>query len=289
MNQPKAAPEQEKINGIEWGHDPWDGKSASAQDEIREAFEIFAKENNGSSRRLVGTDQYMVENVQAGWTGFKGGAQWQATRQAAQTYPIRCPDGVVYWSAGTTVYPKDHAYTKATARLRELEERMVAPSDLHATILALPLPEFDHNDRDGCVDVAYSYDCMENFRKQCAELVANAAPVRDMVQVAKKDGNDYCRILSILGMEEDGDPVAEVQRLFDLANASVQTAVAVPRNYLAFMEVVICEHFSGKEYKDLAARCVQGGEYGAQVLRIAVIYDAMIDAAIAATKGADKS
>jgi hypothetical protein len=28
-----------------------------------------------------------------------------------------------------------------------------------------------------------------------------------------KDANDYCRILSLLGMEEEGDPVAEVERL----------------------------------------------------------------------------
>lgn len=38
--------------------------------------------------------------------------------------------------------------------------------------------------------------------------------------------NDYCRILSILGMEKDGDPVAEVQRLFDLAQAPQEDQVA---------------------------------------------------------------
>lgn len=37
-----------------------------------------------------------------------------------------------------------------------------------------------------------------------------------------------------------------------------------------------------KDYKDHAARCVQGGEFGAQILRIAAIYDVMIDAAYAA-------
>lgn len=30
-----------------------------------------------------------------------------------------------------------------------------------------------------------------------------------------EDGNNYCHILTILGMEEEGDPVAEVQRLKD--------------------------------------------------------------------------
>lgn len=32
-----------------------------------------------------------------------------------------------------------------------------------------------------------------------------------------EDGNNYCRILTILGMEEEGDPVAEVQRLKDVS------------------------------------------------------------------------
>jgi hypothetical protein len=35
----------------------------------------------------------------------------------------------------------------------------------------------------------------------------------DMVQVTKEDANNYCRILTALGMEEEGDPVAEVERL----------------------------------------------------------------------------
>lgn len=34
-----------------------------------------------------------------------------------------------------------------------------------------------------------------------------------------------------------------------------------------------------KDYKDHATRCVQGGEFGAQILRITSIYDAIIDAA----------
>ena len=35
----------------------------------------------------------------------------------------------------------------------------------------------------------------------------------DQVLVMREDANNYCRILHILGMEEEGDPVAEVKRL----------------------------------------------------------------------------
>jgi hypothetical protein len=48
-----------------------------------------------------------------------------------------------------------------------------------------------------------------------AALAARQAPTKPTAQ--NEDGNNYCRILTILGMEEEGDPVAEVQRLFDMA------------------------------------------------------------------------
>lgn len=34
-----------------------------------------------------------------------------------------------------------------------------------------------------------------------------------MIEVNKEDGENYCRILAVLGMEEEGDPVAEVERM----------------------------------------------------------------------------
>lgn len=40
-----------------------------------------------------------------------------------------------------------------------------------------------------------------------------AQPLSDTVSVCKTDANNYCRILTALGMEEEGDPVAEVERL----------------------------------------------------------------------------
>ena len=34
-----------------------------------------------------------------------------------------------------------------------------------------------------------------------------------MVEVTQEDANNYCRVLAALGMEEEGDPVAEIERL----------------------------------------------------------------------------
>ena len=34
-----------------------------------------------------------------------------------------------------------------------------------------------------------------------------------LVPVTKKDANDYCRVLTALGMEEEGDPVAAIEML----------------------------------------------------------------------------
>jgi hypothetical protein len=45
------------------------------------------------------------------------------------------------------------------------------------------------------------------------------APV--MIEVTQQDGNDFCRILTALGMEEEGDVVAEVERLVVLRDTTL--------------------------------------------------------------------
>jgi hypothetical protein len=35
----------------------------------------------------------------------------------------------------------------------------------------------------------------------------------EMIEVTKHDANNYCLVLRALGMEEEGDPVAEIERL----------------------------------------------------------------------------
>ncbi len=52
-------------------------------------------------------------------------------------------------------------------------------------------------------------------------LAATQAAAPGMVSVTKEDANNYCRILAALGMEEEGDPVAEVQNLQALAVTSI--------------------------------------------------------------------
>lgn len=51
-----------------------------------------------------------------------------------------------------------------------------------------------------------------------ADQPAEPSPVDPrMVSVVQEDANRFCEILTLLGMEDEGDPVAEVQRLQDRA------------------------------------------------------------------------
>ena len=44
-----------------------------------------------------------------------------------------------------------------------------------------------------------------------------------MVEVTQEDANNYCRVLAALGMEEEGDPVAEIESMRKaLAEMSVE-------------------------------------------------------------------
>ncbi|MDQ7996116.1 MAG: hypothetical protein AAGC76_09705 [Luteibacter sp.] len=72
--------------------------------------------------------------------------------------------------------------------------------------------------------------------------LAHPRPTGDgMVFVAVGDANNYCRILTALGMEEEGDPVAEVEHLMGIAEASPtveQAAEAMPYTAEVIAEVV---------------------------------------------------
>lgn len=63
--------------------------------------------------------------------------------------------------------------------------------------------------------------------------LAHPRPTGDgMVSVIAEDANNYCRILTALGMEEEGDPVAEVERLiaaaYDQGVADAGVTLAAP-------------------------------------------------------------
>lgn len=46
-----------------------------------------------------------------------------------------------------------------------------------------------------------------------------------MIEVTQEDANNYCRVLAALGMEEEGDPVAAIERLKADAAKSERRAV----------------------------------------------------------------
>jgi hypothetical protein len=61
-------------------------------------------------------------------------------------------------------------------------------------------------------------DCPENEGFGCCNRqAARSQPAEGTILVAQEDGNNYCLILTALGMEEEGDPVAEVKRLIELS------------------------------------------------------------------------
>ncbi|WP_053284510.1 hypothetical protein [Comamonas testosteroni] len=72
-------------------------------------------------------------------------------------------------------------------------------------------------------DTTFRSDAAEPWRYWQARAVLAATPAAapDMVSVKQVDANKYCQILAALGMEEEGDPVAEVQNLQALAVTSI--------------------------------------------------------------------
>ena len=72
-------------------------------------------------------------------------------------------------------------------------------------------------------DTTFRSDAAEPWRYWQARAVLAATPAAapNMVSVKQVDANKYCQILAALGMEEEGDPVAEVQNLQALAVTSI--------------------------------------------------------------------
>lgn len=64
-------------------------------------------------------------------------------------------------------------------------------------------------------------------------IAATPAAAPDMVSVKKDDANNYCRILTALDMEEEGDPVMEVQNLLAASVAQDAVTQAVRDYYFA--------------------------------------------------------
>lgn len=60
----------------------------------------------------------------------------------------------------------------------------------------------------------YSYERTDSAWKGWQSSIAARQPVGE-VSVKKEDANNYCLILRALGMEEEGDPVAEVMALIE--------------------------------------------------------------------------
>ena len=72
-----------------------------------------------------------------------------------------------------------------------------------------------------------------------------------MIEVTKEDANKYCLVLRALGMEEEGDPVAEIERLKAQATKSERRAIEygdiVHKQVLAMRAAVVASEREGAE------------------------------------------
>lgn len=73
----------------------------------------------------------------------------------------------------------------------------------------------------------------------------------EMTEVTKHDANNYCLVLRALGMEEEGDPVAEIERLKEEATKSERRAIEygdiVHKQVLAMRASVVAWQREGAE------------------------------------------
>lgn len=146
------------------------------------------------------------------------------------------------------------ALTVWTADVRALAKQSAAPAAPHAQ--AAPVHQMRSltepggwldTDADGPTSIKRMphWASVYEFRTLSAAPVpqeAEQAGDIELIRIPAHDADSYCRILSIIGMEEEGDPVAEVQRLFDAAQEAEQaTTAAVTDERAAFKAHFIAE------------------------------------------------
>lgn len=86
----------------------------------------------------------------------------------------------------------------------------ITPWSLRSEVLAIPDDSNWGVEHQAIVDKAKA----DEIAELRAALAQPAKPVEpDMVSVKREDANNYCLILSALGIEEEGDPVAAVESL----------------------------------------------------------------------------
>ena len=80
------------------------------------------------------------------------------------------------------------------------------------------LPEASPLTKGVCNDERSCSACFSGQGK--CELAPQPAIPEGMALVTKEDANNYCRILSVLGMEEEGDPISKIETLIAAAGVA---------------------------------------------------------------------
>jgi hypothetical protein len=167
------------------------------------------------------------------------------TEQAGELPPLPAYELVLikqymvgnYLSVYRSFQMRDYARAALAARPAPTEDEFAKTmSDVNVTNIACMMGNMIYNlaQKKGHILTAADCEMFNNLREQWD--AARQAPTE-----APKDeeGNNYCRILTILGMEEEGDPVAEVQRLFDLARQAPDSRDAERLDWLIKEECMV--------------------------------------------------
>lgn len=127
---------------------------------------------------------------------------------------------------------RDAVLEEAARIIEDGQETIVVNGEDGVTNQKIITPRKAHN----LMGLAYA-EAIRELKQAPQPIVVPA----DMATVTKKDGNDYCRILTLLGMEEDGDPVAEIARLV-AASRQPSPPAEHSKFGLTAMQAIILEH-----------------------------------------------
>lgn len=130
----------------------------------------------------------------------------------------------IYW-----VSEKSGCLVSSTDKSKAVGQKFVTHTDYRAL-------EDDHAELRIAYDAEYKRS--RELEQELASLRARVGELQNgsMTLVTRDDANAYCQIVTILEMEEEGDTVAEVRRLFDLSRAIDAALFDIESAALAYAE-----------------------------------------------------
>jgi len=82
-------------------------------------------------------------------------------------------------------------------------------------------------------------DTWPQWTKDAARIGEAVSDTQKMVEVTAADANNYCRVLSALGMEEEGDPVQEITSIKDQLAAARAELTNLRNDWNALQHAIV--------------------------------------------------